>query len=499
MRTSCVQGARQRPSVVEDRLDQHDAACRPAASRAAARGRARARRALAAAATPSRQSHTPRSVCVAGQRRVAQPGRQVVVQHRDRLGLRGDDEVAGREARRDRLRDLAHVALLAPARASCAHMITTSSEPDEPEPARVRQPAGGEQQERRERRRRGSGWPTRVRPARAATRSARVAAPTASRSARRAPRGVLAAACGAAAPTPAPAQSSRTICGDRPSSAPGTPSSEPRRRRLGPRRAGVRGLVERRRHPRQVQQEAPPKPSSAVAQQLARRSGARAPEQHEPRDAPPAIAKKIGPVVRVEHRGRDARSRRSTAGGSRRSSERVGAQEAGRHGDRPAAPTSAYIRASCAYWRQERVERRQHGGEPARRACRTDALPAQKATGMASSANSSESVRDAGLARSPANRSRSAAACSRAAASRPGAGRPGCRSAGGRRCRRRGPRRSRSRCPSSPMRSSSESAARSASPSGHGEPGRRDPPHLHPQRRTRRVGGHGPQLTREGG
>ena len=99
-----------------------------------------------------------------GERRVAQPVRQVVVEHRDLLGLRRDDEVAGAQRRRDRLRHVAHVALLR-RRAVDRPQHGDEREPDEPEP-----PAVGEARRRRAagtagRPPRGSGPPRRARPA----------------------------------------------------------------------------------------------------------------------------------------------------------------------------------------------------------------------------------------------------------------------------------------------------------------------------------------------
>ena len=94
--------------------------------------RSRSGRGPSSRSTPSRQSHTPSSVCRAGQRRVAQPGRQVVVQHRDRLGLGGDDQVARRRLGAIAWATARTLLFSDRAPSSCAHMTTTSASPTSP-------------------------------------------------------------------------------------------------------------------------------------------------------------------------------------------------------------------------------------------------------------------------------------------------------------------------------------------------------------------------------
>ena len=166
---------------------------------------------------------------LAGQRRVAQARRA------GSSAAPGSSRAAwrsrGRRARgsaRSRARSRARCSSR-PARASCAHMITTSTRPTIPSRRGVREPTGGEQQERRQRDGEVAVGPggggLRERPGDVGVSDG----DDQQRDGGRAPMLASVARRAAARAGPAPAQISSTICGIRPSSTPGTPSSESKR------------------------------------------------------------------------------------------------------------------------------------------------------------------------------------------------------------------------------------------------------------------------------
>ena len=216
---------------------------------------------------------------VAGQRRVAQAGREVVVQHRHLLGLGGDDDVAGRQARPDRVGDRADVAL-----GRRPHVVAPQERDDDQaedaEPARVGEPGGDEQQERRDGDREVAHRP-RGRELRGRSRRAARCRP---RSRRRASTArPCAVSCRprpawTSAATPPPAATTSTSHA--------RVAEQPVRRLhrdllvvglARPRRAGVGGLEEQRRHPGQEQQrgDAEAEQRRRSAAPGARRPGAR--------------------------------------------------------------------------------------------------------------------------------------------------------------------------------------------------------------------------------
>ena len=96
----------------------------------------------------------------AGERREAHAVGKVVVEHGDLLGLGGDHEVAGAQARRDRPRHLAHVALVV-GRPVADPQHGGDDQAGDPEPAGVREPGRDGQQQRRRRDRQVAAGPRR--------------------------------------------------------------------------------------------------------------------------------------------------------------------------------------------------------------------------------------------------------------------------------------------------------------------------------------------------
>ena len=172
---------------------------------------------------------------------------------------------------------------------------------------------------------------------------------------------------------------------------------EPRARR--PWRPGVGGLVERRRHPRQVEQDDRRRRRSAPSRSSPPRRGF---GRQQPQAAPRhdlAQKEEQRPVVGVQERPRaTARSPRwASRARSRSSPGREDVRSERRAGDEPASSaTSAYMRVSCAYCVRnglcgllERGARR--AVHPARSPNIARALPPRHRDRKAS-ANSSESA-----------------------------------------------------------------------------------------------------------
>ena len=250
----------------------------------------------------------------AGQRRVAQPRRQVVVQHRHLLGLGGEDDVAGREARRDRGGDGADVAL-DPRPRVVAPQHRDDHEAEHADPAPGGEPRRDEQQERRDGDREVAHRPRRG--------DLRGGPRQQHRADRHHADGEDRAALGREVAAAARLDERDDAAARRDHQhEPGGVAEHPVRRLhrdllvVGPprpRRAGVRGLEQQRRHPRQEQQRRRAEPERAVAQP---RRGAR-------RRAP----------------GRAARARRGTS--PRRGRSPSCACRARRRARRRTAPASA--------------------------------------------------------------------------------------------------------------------------------------------------------------
>ena len=480
-RTSSVHGACQRSDVEEDRRDERD----PLAGlelveqrREVALGRGR-RQPLGAVAPVGHA----RVLDVAGERRVAQPVGQVVVEH-------GRSARAGSRSRGRRARRLGAIVR------ATSRTLLLSSGAVSPAPSSGRRRSGRRcraGRRARARRRRpaaaarprppGSGWPTPARAATTATRARTVSSAIASSQ-----RGRRAAPGAAQQRRPArrrrraaapPGRTARASCR--------ASRAGRRRRRLRPRRARVGRLVERGRDPRQVQRERAAEGDRAEDQQLApllpsatpgrARRGRRRRRRTAPscacRASPPAPPRRRSPT-----RGSAARER---APEGRRGHQRQQGEQ------RVHAPLLRVLG-------EERVGRREHGRHPRRaRAEQPARRPPRDGHGEQRAGDRQPADRLLRAARDAA--SRRAAACSRAAASRRAAAPPGCRRAGGRRSRPTAPRRSRSRCPARACAGPARAATSAARPAGTASRVRDGSARAERRGRARRDGRHGFQVT----
>ena len=337
------------------------------------------------------------------QRRVAQPVRQVVVEHRDLLGLGRDDDVAGCEARRDRLGDVAHVALLV-GYGTDRPQHDHEQEADQAEAARVREPGGRQEQQRRQRDRQVAVRPGR-RDLRRRPRDQHRAEEERDQRRHHAPSGRQGAQAPAGAEQRGDARAAREEQRDQrraPGQAVGHAGEHRELRGARPRGARVGGLVERRRQPGQVEQRDGAEREQAVTQQPPAPHGRCQP--HEPQPGEPGRRpEEQRPVVRVEQRReRGDEARRPPARGRlaglrerERPHERRAGDEAQQHHQRVHARLLRVLR-------EERVGRGQPGGHPG--APLGDDRPARPPGDRDGDERAQQRQRAGGLLRAPGER-----------------------------------------------------------------------------------------------
>ena len=257
----------------------------------------------------------------------------------------------------DRLGHVAHVALLG-RRAVDRPQHGDEREPDEPEPAGVREAGGGDEQERRD-----AGREVAVRPRRRDLR--------AEPRERDRQRGDQQQRDDGAGARVAPRQQRQDAAagreehghlGDLPEDPCGHRDERPERGRVRPRRARVCGLVERVRYPGRVEQDHAAVGQQPGVEQPPALGPAGAPQQHEPGDAG-RRAEEERPVVGVEHRGeREGEpDRRPPPGGLGVGGESL--QPAGR-ADHPEQRDERVHAPLLRVLREERVAGGQHRRDP---------------------------------------------------------------------------------------------------------------------------------------